>query len=64
VVAEEEFSIKSSFSGSFIPYSKIPNFSSRFDPWSAVLCEDYIFRSMIADLGVEEDEQLSLRVTS
>lgn len=62
VSAGEEFSLNSVFSSTFIARSRLPNFESRFDPWSGIVCAHHLFADLAAPLTEGFVRQLSLPV--
>lgn len=63
VRAGEEFSLNSTFSSTFITRTRLPNFESRFDPWSGILCARLLSRELVGRLTEEFVRQLSLPVS-
>jgi predicted NUDIX family phosphoesterase len=62
--AGEEFSLTSSFSGTFLSWPRLLNFEPRFDPWSRIISQEYFGREMKSLLGLDEarSRQLSLQL--
>lgn len=52
--AGEEFSLTSSFSGTFLSWPRLLNFEPRFDPWSRIISQEYFGREMKSRLGLDE----------